>query len=221
METIKNIEIYELGSPEEKSSPWSSTILILKLTSSEGRAGFGEAPTTMMTLPVKESLNEVARIFQDKNYFDVEKNIREYYRNAFYVTKSIEETAALSAFEIASWDLIGKNLGSPVYNLLGGEFNDKIRAYANGWYSDCVTPDDFINKAKKLVSKGYTAFKFDPFGDNYDKITVELVMSGCITSTIPPEIYLAKSSLFRSLSPRATGIFTLALNSGRKCSSSG
>ena len=73
METIKNIEIFELGSPEEKSSPWSSTILILKLTSSEGRIGFGEAPTTMMTLPVKESLNEVARIFQDKNYFDVEK----------------------------------------------------------------------------------------------------------------------------------------------------
>lgn len=175
METIKNIEIYELGSPEEKSSPWSSTILILKLTSSEGRVGFGEAPTTMMTLPVKESLNEVARIFQDKNYFDVEKNMREYYRNAFYVTKSIEETAALSAFEIASWDLIGKNLGSPVYNLLGGEFNDKIRAYANGWYSDCVSPDDFITKAKKLVSKGYTAFKFDPFGENYDKITVESV----------------------------------------------
>ncbi|WMT51554.1 MAG: mandelate racemase/muconate lactonizing enzyme family protein [Ferroplasma sp.] len=175
METIKNIEIFELGSPEEKSSPWSSTILILKLTSSEGRVGFGEAPTTMMTLPVKESLNEVARIFQDKNYFDVERNIREYYRNAFYVTKSIEETAALSAFEIASWDLIGKNLGSPVYNLLGGEFNDKIRAYANGWYSDCLTPDDFINKAKKLVSKGYTAFKFDPFGNSYDKITVDSV----------------------------------------------
>jgi L-alanine-DL-glutamate epimerase and related enzymes of enolase superfamily len=68
METIKNIEIYELGSPEEKSSPWSSTILILKLTSSDGKVGFGEAPTTMMTLPVKESMNEVARIFQGKNY---------------------------------------------------------------------------------------------------------------------------------------------------------
>ncbi len=141
METIKNIEIYELGSPEEKSSPWSSTILILKLTSSDGRVGFGEAPTTMMTLPVKESMNEVARVFQGKNYFDIEKNLRDYYRNAFYVAKSVEETAALSAFEIASWDLIGKNLGSPIYNLLGGRFNEKIRGYANGWYSDCVSPE--------------------------------------------------------------------------------
>ncbi|HII81739.1 MAG TPA: mandelate racemase/muconate lactonizing enzyme family protein [Ferroplasma sp.] len=173
METIKDIEIYELGSSEEKSSPWSSTILILKLTSTEGRVGFGEAPTTMMTLPVKESMNEVARIFQNKNYFDIEKNLRDYYKNAFYVTKSVEETAALSAFEIASWDLIGKNLGSPVYNLLGGKFNDEIRAYANGWYSDCVSPEDFVSKAKSLVSIGYSAFKFDPFGNNYDKISEE------------------------------------------------
>ncbi len=173
METIKDIEIYELGSSEEKSSPWSSTILILKLTSSEGRVGFGEAPTTMMTLPVKESMNEVARVFQNKNYFDIEKNLRDYYKNAFYVTKSVEETAALSAFEIASWDLIGKNLGSPVYNLLGGKFNDEIRAYANGWYSDCVSPEDFVSKAKSLVSIGYSAFKFDPFGNNYDKINEE------------------------------------------------
>jgi L-alanine-DL-glutamate epimerase-like enolase superfamily enzyme len=175
METIKNIEIYELGSPEEKSSPWSSTILVLKITSSEGRVGFGEAPTTMMTLPVKESMNEVARIFQNKNYFNIEQNLRDYYKNAFYVTKSIEETAALSAFEIASWDLIGKNLGTPVYNLIGGQFNENIRAYANGWYSDCTSPEDFVSKAKALVSKGYSAFKFDPFGGSYDKITTESV----------------------------------------------
>ena len=73
---------------EEKSSPWSSTILILKLTSSEGRVGFGEAPTQMMTLPVKESMNEVARIFQNKNYFNIEKNLRDYYKNAFHLPQS-------------------------------------------------------------------------------------------------------------------------------------
>ncbi len=171
MEKIKNIEILELGSPEEKSSPWSSTILVLKLTSSNGNVGFGEAPTTLMTFPVKESMKEVARIFNGRNYFDIERNNREYYKNAFYISKSIEETAALSAFEIASWDLIGKDLGTPVYNLLGGQFNEHIKAYANGWYSDCVEPDDFVKKAKALVNKGYKAFKFDPFGNNYDKLS--------------------------------------------------
>ncbi len=102
-----------------------------------------------MTHPVLESMKEVSRIFQDKDYYNIEANNREYYKNAFYISKSIEETAALSAFEIASWDLIGKDLGTPVYKMLGGVFNDKIKAYANGWYSDCVEPEDFVSKAKK------------------------------------------------------------------------
>lgn len=171
---IKEIEILELGEKEkETSSPWSSTILLVKLTSSNGQIGYGEAPTTLMTLPVLESMKEVSRVFQDANYFNIERNVKDFYRNSFYLSKSIEATSALSAFEIASWDLIGKDLGAPIYDLLGGSFNEKVRAYANGWYSDCRTPDDFIEKAKKLVKKGFNAMKFDPFGDNYDTISKE------------------------------------------------
>ncbi|MFG1449548.1 MAG: mandelate racemase/muconate lactonizing enzyme family protein [Thermoplasmataceae archaeon] len=169
---IKNIEILELGEKgREISSPWSSTILLVKLTTDDGLVGFGEAPTTLMTLPVKESMEEVKRFFQDKDFFNVEKNLREFYTHSFYLSKSMEATSALSAFEIASWDLIGKSLGAPIYNLLGGEVAKKHRAYANGWYSDCVTPDDFLAKAKKVVSQGFTAMKFDPFGDNYDQLS--------------------------------------------------
>ena len=118
---IENIEILELGEKgKEISSPWSSTILLVKLTSSDGKVGYGEAPTTLMTLPVLESMKEVRRIFQGADFFNVEKNIKDFYRNSFYLSKSMEATSALSAFEIASWDLIGKELGAPVYNLLGG-----------------------------------------------------------------------------------------------------
>ncbi|SMD30623.1 mandelate racemase/muconate lactonizing enzyme family protein [Picrophilus oshimae] len=170
METIKSVDIYELGSPGEKSSPWSSTILIVKLTSSNGNVGYGEAPTTFMTLPVKESMREVERVFKDQNYFNIEKNMREFYKHSFYLSRSMEATSALSAFEIASWDLIGKDLGTPVYNLLGGEYNSELRAYANGWYSDCLEPDDFVSRAKEYIKKGYTAFKFDPFRNNFDRI---------------------------------------------------
>ncbi len=171
---IKNIEILELGEKgREISSPWSSTILLVKLTSDDGLVGFGEAPTTLMTLPVKESMSEVKRVFQDADFFNVEKNLKEFYRHSFYLSKSMEATSALSAFEIASWDLIGKALGSPVYKLIGGEFNQELRAYANGWYSNCVTPEDFVKKAKEARSKGFDAFKFDPFGDNYDKLSKE------------------------------------------------
>ena len=54
---IKDIEILELGEKgREISSPWSSTILLVKFTTDDGLVGFGEAPTTLMTLPVKESM---------------------------------------------------------------------------------------------------------------------------------------------------------------------
>ena len=155
---INKIDIFELGEKgKEISSPWSSTILLVRLTSDDGKVGWGEAPTTLMTLPVKESMREVARVFQGANFFNVEKNLKDFYRNSFYLSRSMEATSALSAFEIASWDLMGKELGAPIYNLLGGEYNSKIRAYANGWYSDCITPDDFVKKAKEVMKMGFTA----------------------------------------------------------------
>ena len=174
MSKIKNIEILELGEKgREISSPWSSTILLVKLTSEDGLIGWGECPTTLMTMPVKESMNEVKRIFQDADFYNVERNVKEFYKHSFYLSKSMEATSALSAFEIASWDLIGKSYGAPVYDLLGGKFNDDIRAYANGWYSNCLTPEDFVAKAKKVVATGLDAMKFDPFGNNFDKLTRE------------------------------------------------
>ena len=76
---IKNIEVLELGEKgREISSPWSSTILLVKLTSDDGLVGYGEAPTTLMTLPVKESMEEVKRVFQDADFFNVEKNLKDY-----------------------------------------------------------------------------------------------------------------------------------------------
>ena len=171
---IRDVEILELGEKgKEISSPWSSTILLVRLTSDDGLVGFGEAPTTLMTLPVKESMEEVRRVFQGADFFNLEKNIKDFYRNSFYLSKSMEATSALSAFEIASWDLIGKSTGEPVFKLIGGEYNNEIRAYANGWYSDCITPEDFVKKAKAARSKGFDAFKFDPFGNNYDKLSRE------------------------------------------------
>ncbi len=169
---IKKIDILELGEKgKEISSPWSSTILLVRLTSEDGLVGYGEAPTTLMTMSVKESMEEVKRVFQDADFFNVEKNVKDFYRHSFYLSKSMEATSALSAFEIASWDLIGKSVGEPVYKLLGGEFNSDLRAYANGWYSDCVTAEDFVKKARDVVSKGFTAMKFDPFGNNYDHLS--------------------------------------------------
>lgn len=170
MTRIKNVEIFELGEEGEKSSPWGSTILVLKLVTSDGEVGYGEAPTTLMTRPVYEQMREVGRIFADREVEEIKKNYLEFYKHSFYLPVSMESTAALSAFEIASWDIVGKKCGAPIYQLLGGKVRDHVRAYANGWYDECITPQDFLEKARKVENMGLTAVKFDPFGPNYDKI---------------------------------------------------
>ena len=72
-------------------------------------------------------------------------------------------TTVISGIDIALWDIKGKALGRPVYDLLGGRFRDSITLYANGWFGGCKTPDDFAQAAKRVVAQGYTAMKFDPF----------------------------------------------------------
>lgn len=71
--------------------------------------------------------------------------------------------AVLSAVESALWDLVGKALGLPVYQLLGGKFRDKIRVYCDTalYRADSPTPDKFAESAMKAVNMGFNAVKFD------------------------------------------------------------
>jgi galactonate dehydratase len=70
--------------------------------------------------------------------------------------------AGISAIEQALWDIKGKVLGVPVYELLGGKCRDTARVYANGWSFRCTTPDEFAREARRVVADGYSAIKFYP-----------------------------------------------------------
>src|SRR5205823_3167383 len=61
---------------------------------------------------------------------------------------SLDFFGAVSGIEQALWDLAGKRLGVPVVSLLGGPCRERIRVYANGWYSGAKTPADYAAKAK-------------------------------------------------------------------------
>jgi galactonate dehydratase len=74
---------------------------------------------------------------------------------------------AMNAIEIACWDILGKSLGAPLWKLLGGKQNPRLRVYANGWYKGPRDPAFFADEAAKLKALGYTAMKFDPFGTAY------------------------------------------------------
>jgi galactonate dehydratase len=70
--------------------------------------------------------------------------------------------AGISAMEQALWDIKGKCLGVPVYEMLGGKMRDKVRVYANGWSFRCTEPADFAREAERVVKDRYTALKFYP-----------------------------------------------------------
>lgn len=71
--------------------------------------------------------------------------------------------AVLSAFETALWDLTGKALNIPVYQLLGGKFRDKVRVYCDTalYQTTNPKPEDFAAAAKKSRDMGFNAIKFD------------------------------------------------------------
>ncbi len=168
---ISSVDIFQLGEPAAAGgATWASNSIILKLTTSTGLVGYGEAVPTLRVRPVIESLREVARVYVGRDPFDVERNWHEWHKHDFYLPVSFESTTAVSAFDIACWDIIGKALGAPIHRLIGGLTRSRIRLYANGWYDNCVTPAQFAERAKKFAGMGYTGLKFDPFGDYYDWI---------------------------------------------------
>ncbi|MDA4130900.1 MAG: mandelate racemase/muconate lactonizing enzyme family protein [Thaumarchaeota archaeon] len=167
---ISNIEIFQLGDRSTASDmPWAGNEIVLKLTTSNGEIGWGESVPTLRVKSVVESLYEVARVYSGKDPFNVEANSHEWYKHDFYLASAFESTTALSAFDIACWDIIGKSHGAPIRDLLGGTTRDKIRLYSNGWYEGCLTPSQFGERAKE-ISKLYSALKFDPFANYYDWI---------------------------------------------------
>jgi galactonate dehydratase len=98
--------------------------------------------------------------------FNVEDLVQRMFRNDFARAGEIA-MSAISTIEIACWDIMGKAIGLPVYKLLGGAVRDKIKAYANGWYTVERTPQEFHAAAKRVLEKGYRALKFDPFGAGF------------------------------------------------------
>ena len=167
---ISDYEIYQLGKEVASGQTWASSAIVVRVTTSDGIVGYGEAVPTLRVEPVVSSLREVGRVYKGRDPFDVERNRWEWYKHDFYLSESFESTTALSAFDIACWDIIGKSLGTPLHRLIGGNFRDKIRVYANGWYSNCVTPDQWAKRTKEIVKMGYTGLKFDIFGPYFDWI---------------------------------------------------
>jgi galactonate dehydratase len=144
--------------------------LFVKVLTDEGLYGVGEATLEYREQTVVQSLRELERIVVGKDPRNIEAIWHQCYRDLYFRGGPVN-MSALSGVEMALWDIKGKELGVPVYQLLGGQVRDRVPCYANGWFSPAKTPDEFAEKAKEAVKLGFSGLKWDPFGKAYLNIS--------------------------------------------------
>ena len=92
------------------------------------------------------------RFLLGKNPFEIERIWTSLYRRVTWSGGPVT-TSAISAIDLALWDIKGKALSVPVYELLGGRSHDKIRMYANGWPRKDNTPEGISEGVKRVVDQ--------------------------------------------------------------------
>ena len=137
--------------------------LVVKIETDAGVHGVGEATLEGKSKTVEAAVAELARYLIGKDPAAIERHFQEMYRRAFYAGGEVL-TSAITGVETALWDIKGKTLGVPVYELLGGRTRDRIKLYANGWYRQGMNPAQFVSAARKVVGLGAKGIKFNPWG---------------------------------------------------------
>ena len=146
--------------------------LFVRLHTDTGQTGLGEASLEWQEKTVQTILHEwVEGRVVGCDPFDIEAVIGAMIRDQYQGGSTV--MTAISAVEIAMWDLVGKACGQPVYRLLGGRCRERLPAYANGWYGGARSPAEYAERAREAVSRGYRGLKFDPFGTAWKELSDE------------------------------------------------
>ena len=140
--------------------------VFVKVCTDEGIDGVGEATLEYKEKALIGAVEHIREYLVGKDPLQIERHWHDIYRDAYWRGGAVL-MSALSAVETALWDILGKSLGVPVYQLLGGRANDKVRIYVNGWFSGAKKPEEFAACAKSAMERGVTALKWDPFGKAY------------------------------------------------------
>lgn len=170
---ITSIEVIRLNSGKGpiKGELWNPTVA--RVNTDEGISGIGEIGFAYSE--AKHGSFGIIRDFSQKiigdNPMEIEAIWEKLYRRTFWGFGGGGLIfGAMSAIDIALWDIKGKALGVPVYELLGGKTNKKLRTYASqlqlDWGVDChplIDPKAYGEAAVKAKEDGYTAIKVNPF----------------------------------------------------------
>lgn len=178
---IARLETYFLSAPlaqpvrVSNSTIAQVTEVIVKLTTDGGLVGIGEAHGPFLSRPGPEGIRGVAEIIQritplviGRDPFNVEGIWQDLFALTYRSVRGIPPltrqqralVTAMSAVDIAVWDLMGKAVDRPVHALLGGALRERVPAYVTGfYYRDGETPDDLVREAAMYLEKGYRTLK--------------------------------------------------------------
>jgi L-rhamnonate dehydratase len=139
--------------------------LIIKVHTNEGITGIGEVHSAPLAAqgailgpycsPIRSGLKH---LILNQDPFETEVLWERMYRCNIYSGRSGVTLHAMSGIDMALWDIKGKKLGMPIWKLLGGGFQKKIRCYASSWFG--ATPTETRERAKYLAGLGFSAVKF-------------------------------------------------------------
>ncbi len=145
--------------------------LFLKVTTEDGLAGWGEPIVEGRAATVRAAVEEMGEYLVGRDAGRIEDIWQTLYRGGFYRGGPVL-TSAISGIDQALWDIKGRRLGVPVYDLLGGAVRDKMRVYA--WIGG-DDPAEVAAAARERTAEGYTALKMNATGalewiDTPDKV---------------------------------------------------
>ncbi|WP_069812059.1 mandelate racemase/muconate lactonizing enzyme family protein [Streptomyces sp. TP-A0874] len=144
-------------------TPWRN-LTYVRVHTDEGLSGVGETRMLGRTDALLGYLREAeANHIAGSDPFAVEDLVRRM-KYGDYGRAGEIVMSGIACVETACWDIKGKALGVPVWQLLGGRVTERVKAYANGWYTVERTPEAFHAAARRVVERGYRALKLDPFG---------------------------------------------------------
>lgn len=140
--------------------------VFVQVLTDEGIEGIGEGTLEYKEHALVGAVNDLKRALIGENPEDIERLWHTLYRDAYWRGGPVL-MSALSAVEMALWDISAKALGVPVYRLLGGRCRDRVKIYVNGWFAGAREPAQFAEKALEVKARGIGALKWDPFGKAY------------------------------------------------------
>jgi galactonate dehydratase len=157
---------------------------LVKIETDAGLHGWGEATNWPGSPLVEAACQHVGDFIVGLDARRIDYLWTKIYRDMNWLGQAGPLLSAISGVDIALWDLKGKALGAPVYELLGGAYRTKIQLYANYWFIDGGhTPEEYASQARETVARGFTALKFDPFAHVHYWYGDDLAANGSLTES--------------------------------------